>query len=32
MRANGEEDSQALNATAFNDMTDKENPNFVYVY
>jgi hypothetical protein len=32
LRENGSEDVYSLNATAFNDMTDKENPNFVYVY
>ena len=26
------EESRDLNSTAFTDMTDKENPNFVYVY
>lgn len=35
LRAAMEETSEgvaALNETAFTDMTDKENPNFVYVY
>ncbi|KAH8897374.1 MFS general substrate transporter [Thozetella sp. PMI_491] len=34
MRARGElgHDQAALNATAFQDLTDKENPNFEYVY
>jgi hypothetical protein len=31
LRANGE-DEATLNSTAFNDLTDKQNPNFVYVY
>lgn len=32
VREQGGEDELSLNATAFADMTDKENPNFVYVY
>ena len=32
LRESSDEDMGALNATAFTDMTDKENPNFVYVY
>lgn len=33
LRATGlADDDHNLNATAFTDMTDKENPNFVYVY
>lgn len=32
MRENGQEDELMLNASAFADMTDKENPNFEYVY
>lgn len=32
MREQGGEEELTLNATAFADMTDKENPNFVYVY
>ncbi|RDW90915.1 hypothetical protein BP5796_02080 [Coleophoma crateriformis] len=33
LRASGETDDYSnLNATAFTNMTDKENPNFVYVY
>ena len=32
LRETGDDDSAALNATAFTDMTDKENPNFIYVY
>ena len=32
LRENRNEVAYSLNETAFNDMTDKENPNFVYVY
>ncbi|KPM33980.1 hypothetical protein AK830_g12593 [Neonectria ditissima] len=32
MRAAGNDPAALLNATAFTDMTDKENPNFEYVY
>ncbi|GJC85488.1 putative transporter C757.13 [Colletotrichum liriopes] len=32
MRASGDYVADELNATAFTDLTDKENPNFVYVY
>lgn len=32
MRANGSFMADELNVTAFTDMTDKENPNFEYVY
>jgi hypothetical protein len=32
MRASGELEYINLNDTAFTNMTDKENPNFVYVY
>ena len=34
LRAQGvaQDDQAGLNATAFANMTDKENPNFVYVY
>lgn len=32
MRENGEENALMLNASAFADMTDKENPNFEYIY
>lgn len=32
LRDSGREDELMLNATAFNDLTDGENPNFVYVY
>ncbi|KAF6814226.1 MFS allantoate transporter [Colletotrichum plurivorum] len=32
MRARGDYVADELNATAFTDMTDKENPNFEYVY
>lgn len=32
LRDSGNEDELMLNATAFNDLTDGENPNFVYVY
>lgn len=32
MRGDGRQEADELNATAFMDMTDKENPNFVYVY
>lgn len=32
LREQGEEARLAENATAFTDMTDSENPNFVYVY
>ncbi|KAJ5179246.1 hypothetical protein N7492_002456 [Penicillium capsulatum] len=32
VRDQGGEDELTLNATAFADMTDKENPNFIYVY
>lgn len=32
LRESGGEDTDTLNATAFRDMTDNENPNFVYVY
>ncbi|KAL5349342.1 hypothetical protein ACLOAV_005632 [Pseudogymnoascus australis] len=32
LRASGEMENNDLNDTAFTDMTDKENPNFVYVY
>lgn len=32
MRERGELLAEDLNATAFKDITDKENPNFVYVY
>ncbi|OLN86532.1 putative transporter C757.13-like protein 4 [Colletotrichum chlorophyti] len=32
MRASGSYTADELNATAFTDLTDKENPNFVYVY
>ncbi|KAH7039570.1 major facilitator superfamily domain-containing protein [Microdochium trichocladiopsis] len=32
LRAAGYEETDELNATAFADMTDKENPNFTYVY
>lgn len=32
LRDSGHEDELMLNATAFNDLTDGENPNFVYVY
>ena len=27
-----EDDAEGLNATAFQNLTDKENPNFIYVY
>lgn len=32
MRASGIDPADAINSTAFTDLTDKENPNFVYVY
>ncbi|OKL56603.1 hypothetical protein UA08_08158 [Talaromyces atroroseus] len=32
LREEGAGDAFTLNATAFNDLTDKQNPNFVYVY
>lgn len=34
MRARGEavDGAEGLNATAFQNLTDKENPNFVYIY
>lgn len=32
LRAAGNSVTDVLNATAFTDMTDKENPNFEYVY
>lgn len=32
LRASGEMENTDLNDTAFTDMTDKENPNFIYVY
>jgi hypothetical protein len=32
MREQGTDDTFTLNATAFNDLTDRQNPNFVYVY
>ncbi|KXH43576.1 major facilitator superfamily transporter [Colletotrichum nymphaeae SA-01] len=32
LRANDNYTADELNATAFTDMTDKENPNFIYVY
>ncbi|KAM6537126.1 hypothetical protein FALCPG4_003071 [Fusarium falciforme] len=32
LRVAGDGATDELNATAFNDLTDKENPNFVYVY
>lgn len=32
LRDSGNEVTDVLNATAFTDLTDKENPNFVYVY
>lgn len=32
LRDQGREDELSLNATAFADLTDKENPNFNYVY
>lgn len=32
LRAQGNDATDELNATAFNDLTDKENPNFEYVY
>lgn len=32
LREQGREDELTLNATAFADLTDKENPNFEYVY
>lgn len=32
LRESGDDVTDTLNATAFTDMTDKENPNFVYVY
>ncbi|KAL6413888.1 allantoate permease [Ilyonectria robusta] len=32
LRAAGNSMTDVLNATAFRDMTDKENPNFEYVY
>lgn len=32
IRDSGNEEELMLNATAFNDLTDGENPNFVYVY
>lgn len=32
LRAQGNTLTDVLNATAFTDMTDKENPNFEYVY
>lgn len=32
LRANGGMENSNLNDTAFTDMTDKQNPNFVYVY
>lgn len=32
LRESGDFDTDVLNATAFTDMTDKENPNFTYVY
>jgi len=32
LRLRGDEETDVLNATAFKDMTDKDNPNFVYVY
>lgn len=32
LRANGGEYEASLNSTAFNDLTDKQNPNFVYIY
>ena len=32
LRAGGDEETDVLNATAFTDMTDGQNPNFVYVY
>ncbi|KXJ91625.1 allantoate permease [Microdochium bolleyi] len=32
LRRNGEAEADTLNSTAFTDLTDKENPNFTYVY
>src|SRR6187399_750610 len=32
LREEGDDETDMLNATAFTDMTDHENPNFVYVY
>lgn len=32
LRASGNYVADELNATAFTDLTDKENPNFIYVY
>ncbi|CAI7627616.1 unnamed protein product [Penicillium pancosmium] len=32
LRENGNGDALMLNSTAFDDLTDKENPNFVYIY
>lgn len=32
VREQGGEEELTINATAFADMTDKENPNFIYVY
>lgn len=32
LREQGQENMLSQNATAFNDMTDRENPNFEYVY
>lgn len=32
LRASGGMENSSLNDTAFTDMTDKQNPNFVYVY
>lgn len=32
LRERGEMDAFTQNSTAFRDMTDKQNPNFVYVY
>lgn len=32
LREAGNEDEDELNTTAFTDITDKENPNFIYVY
>ena len=32
LREDGDSETDMLNATAFTDMTDRENPNFVFVY
>lgn len=32
LRESGSRETNELNTTAFTDLTDKENPNFIYVY